>query len=99
MGLMYHLIHITHLHSTSIRPRLHKKISFINEEAIADDVWEQARQFTADVDEKDTPFVALALSYEAMLWTGDRKLIEGLKQRGFTQVVDTASLLAHLNLT
>lgn len=36
-----------------------------------------------DVDIKDTPFVALAIELGPSLWTGDKKLKEGLKQKGF----------------
>lgn len=78
--------------------RLIKKISFINEETIPDTIWGQAQQLTAGIDEKDTPFVALAISQQATLWTGDRRLLEGLQARGFEQVIDTAALLNHLNV-
>ena len=79
--------------------RLMKKITFINEETITDEDWQQAEQLTTGVDEKDMPFVALAISQRAVLWTGDRRLLEGLQAQGFEQVIDTATLLNHLNLS
>jgi len=36
---------------------------------------------TKNVDEFDTPFVALSLELASPLWTGDKKLIKGLKQK------------------
>jgi len=38
-----------------------------------------------DVDEKDTPFVALSLELGFELWTRDQELIIGLKAKGFDQ--------------
>jgi len=36
-----------------------------------------------DIDINDAPFVALALELEAVLWTGDKTLKNGLKDKGF----------------
>lgn len=36
-----------------------------------------------DIDRKDAVFVALTIEYDGLLWTGDRKLIEALKRKGF----------------
>ena len=41
-----------------------------------------------DVDEKDTPFVALAIEMEAELWTRDQNLKEGLLKKGFNRFFD-----------
>jgi predicted nucleic acid-binding protein len=35
------------------------------------------------VDIKDFPFVALTIELDALLWTGDNKLKNGLKAKGF----------------
>lgn len=40
--------------------------------------WLKADDFTAGIDAKDTPYVALALHLGAPLWTGDLKLSKGL---------------------
>ena len=34
-------------------------------------------------DIKDTPFVALSIDLAIPFWTGDKKLKDGLKQKGF----------------
>jgi predicted nucleic acid-binding protein len=36
-----------------------------------------------EIDEKDVLFVSLAIEINALLWTGDKKLKEGLKSKGF----------------
>ena len=36
-----------------------------------------------EIDLKDISFVALALELDALLWTGDKKLKEGLENRHF----------------
>lgn len=38
-----------------------------------------------DIDESDTPHVALTLELDGLLWTGDKKLKEGLRRKGFEQ--------------
>ena len=76
--------------------RMVKRINFVNEESIATEVWQQARQLTDSIDTKDTPFVALTLSLNATLWTGDRKLLDDLQAKGFADVIDTATLVSRL---
>ena len=36
-----------------------------------------------EIDEDDTPFIALTLELNALFWTGDRRLKRNLKERGF----------------
>lgn len=43
----------------------------------------QAYTLCADIDEADTPHVALALHLNASLWTCDKKLQTGLRRKGF----------------
>lgn len=42
-----------------------------------------AYELCKDIDAKDTPFIALSLELHLPLWTGDRKLQQGLKAKGF----------------
>ena len=37
----------------------------------------------SDIDETDTPHVALALELDGALWTGDNTLKSGLERKGF----------------
>ena len=45
-----------------------------------------------DVDETDTPFVALALELNIPLWSGDKKLVKGLKIKEFNKVLTTSDI-------
>lgn len=60
-----------------------QKIHFINEMTISMPNKIQAYEWCKDIDETDTPFVALALDLESSFWTGDKKLRAALEQRGF----------------
>jgi predicted nucleic acid-binding protein len=42
-------------------------------------------------DEKDTPFVALTLEIEGVLWTKDEKLKVGLRKKGFNHFFEPNS--------
>ena len=65
--------------------RILQKISFVSEATISKDNKKKAFRLCKDIDEDDTPFVALALEFEAEIWSGDKKLIIGLKKKGFNR--------------
>ena len=48
-----------------------------------------AGQLTYSIDEKDTQYIALTILLEGLLWTGDLKLLRGLKRKGFNQIITT----------
>ncbi|WP_022669778.1 putative toxin-antitoxin system toxin component, PIN family [Hippea alviniae] len=64
-----------------------KIIEFYNEDLISYSSKVKAFDLCKDIDEKDTPFVALSLELNAYLWTGDKKLINGLKNKGFNRFI------------
>lgn len=59
-----------------------KKIDLIDLESIRQSTFEISIEMTKDVDEFDAPFIALALELDSPLWTGDKKLIKGLVNKG-----------------
>ena len=59
------------------------KINFVNEETISLGNFIEAYRLCGDIDENDTPFVALALEIEGELWTNDEILKRGLIKKGF----------------
>ena len=69
------------------------KISFINEEIIPSETWLIAEVFTLDIDIDDTDFVALTKFLRASLWTGDKILYEGLKNKRFKKLLNTSELI------
>jgi len=60
-----------------------ERINFIPTDFISLESRQKAYDLCKDVDIKDTPFVALSIYLMVPLWTGDKKLKEGLIQKGF----------------
>ena len=59
------------------------QIKFYEEDLISVGNWVEAFRLCRDVDEKDMPYVALALELDAKLWTKDNELKIGLRSKGF----------------
>ena len=90
------LKHISKLTDTDLKESLFKlltKIRFINEELIPEKLWLKAEKLAGDVDEDDTDFVALTLYLKGILWTGDKGLYTGLRNKGFEKIISTQELL------
>jgi putative PIN family toxin of toxin-antitoxin system len=69
-----------------------KNIELISSEAISEQHWSAAYVLASSIDEKDTPFIATALGIEAVFWTGDKKLINGLRAKEYDKIYSTAEL-------
>lgn len=69
-----------------------RRINFVDDILIPDDVIDDAIKLVADIDENDILFVALTNHLKAKLWTGDKKLISGLKLKGYTKILTTSDL-------
>ncbi|MEM1322332.1 MAG: PIN domain-containing protein [Bacteroidota bacterium] len=59
------------------------KIIFVNEADISTVNFIAAYRLCKDIDEKDTPFIALSLELECKIWTRDKELKYGLLKKGF----------------
>ncbi|WP_184550522.1 PIN domain-containing protein [Mucilaginibacter sp. FT3.2] len=75
-----------------------KQIDFFGEDIIEKKYWIEADNLTKGVDSKDISFVALALKTNAMLWTGDKKLVNHLKTLNFENIINTSELYALLSI-
>jgi predicted nucleic acid-binding protein len=73
--------------------RIFKKIDFVNESRLTEELMNEAFLLTHNVDEKDTVFVAMSLYFNCKLWSGDKVLIEGLRAKGFKNIINTEELL------
>lgn len=51
-----------------------------------------AENLTANIDVKDSIYVALTIELGALLWTGDKKLYNGLRKKKFNAVISTQEL-------
>ncbi len=67
------------------------RLDFVNEANIPVGTWMEAHRLCRDVDEKDTPYVALTLHLDGGLWTDDATLKTGLRAKGFTAFFDPES--------
>lgn len=62
-----------------------KRLYLFKEDLLSLENRKKAFELCRDIDETDTPHVALTLELDGLLWTGDKALKEGLKLKGFTQ--------------
>ena len=72
--------------------RFIKSIDFIDNDLIEFKYQKQAYNLVKDIDKKDLLFVALSLQTGYKLWTGDKKLLIGLSEKGFTKIINTRQL-------
>lgn len=72
--------------------QLYKDIVFISEEQIKISRWIAADALVADVDPKDTHYIAYSKQFRCKIWSGDKKLIKGLAIKGFTNFITTEDL-------
>lgn len=66
-----------------------KDITFISEEQINQKYWKEAHNLVHDIDIKDIQYVAYAKQFKCKIWSGDKKLFKGLKEKGFVNMVTT----------
>jgi len=62
-----------------------KRVHFVQEELISFENYMLAYNLCKEIDENDTPFVALALEINGFLLTGDTNLKKALKNKGFNR--------------
>jgi predicted nucleic acid-binding protein len=71
---------------------LFKYINVISLGIIPQNIWLAAEALTFDIDPDDIPFVALTMFLDARLWTRDKILYNGLKNKGFNNIISTYEL-------
>jgi predicted nucleic acid-binding protein len=75
-----------------------KRVKFINEDSIPIEIFKKAFLLTNDIDEKDTVFIAMADFLDCKLWSGDLKLIKGLRKKEYLNILKTDELIKNLTL-
>ncbi len=78
--------------------KIFKKITIIPRIALTKASIKKAYSLCKDIDEKDTPYVALALELDAYLWTNDKKLTNKLREKGFSKILTTDELVRMVEL-
>ena len=69
-----------------------KRIELLDSEHITDENQGKAQNLLKDIDPWDIEFVALSLQTGYPIWTGDKKLVKGLKAKGFRNYILTKDL-------
>lgn len=75
-----------------------KRIQFIDDFLIPVEILKWAEKIVSEIDIDDTLFVALTEYLDGFLWTGDKKLIKGLKNKGWEKVISTDDLRFYQNI-
>jgi predicted nucleic acid-binding protein len=60
-----------------------ERIKFISPDLVSSENYLLAYELCKDIDEADTPFVALALELSVPFWSGDKRLKNALLAKGF----------------
>jgi predicted nucleic acid-binding protein len=63
-----------------------RHLNLFKEALIPADRWQEARELCQGIDETDTPHVAVTLTLDSALWTGGKRLLEGLRKKGFQRI-------------
>ena len=71
---------------------IYKFITFISEEQINKESWLFANELVSNIDPKDIVYIAFAQQFACKLWTGDKKLINGLVQKKYHNILTTDDL-------
>ncbi|RUA33529.1 MAG: hypothetical protein DSY77_09875 [Bacteroidetes bacterium] len=66
-----------------------KNITILNHSIVEKKYYKDAVDLCKDIDFDDIPFVAFSLYLKCNLWTGDKKLINGLRQKGYKKLIST----------
>ncbi len=77
--------------------RIFSRVNFINEELIPEKTWISSEQLVFEIDQDDIDFIALTKYLKGYLWTGDKELYKGLKEKKFKRVFNTSELITIRN--
>ena len=68
------------------------RLVFVDDILLTDNDLNKAIDLVSAIDQDDALFVALTNHLAANLWTGDKRLINGLKKKGYSRVLTTDDL-------
>lgn len=91
-GKIIHLSGYTRKEFEQLRNIISKKITFISPQLIPTAIWKKSEELTHGIDPDDTEFVALTEQIKGRLWTGDRRLSDGLARKGWKKCISTTDL-------
>lgn len=68
------------------------RIKFISEEIIPSEIWVSSEKIASKIDVNDIDFIALTTFLDGTLWTGDKVLYNGLRDKEFKTVMNSKEL-------
>ncbi len=68
-----------------------RRVQLYREDLIGPESLRAAYDLCSGIDEDDTPHVALAIELGGLLWTGDKRLRQGLQAKGFDRFFSPAA--------
>jgi predicted nucleic acid-binding protein len=71
---------------------LFSEITVIPKLGISKTNFKKALLLCENIDPKDTPYLALSLELDIPLWTNDKKLIKGLIDKGYKNIITTEEI-------
>ena len=89
------LLKISKLTDTELQISMDKvmtRLTLINEQFIPLKTWQKSEILIKDIDIDDIDFIALTLYLKGGLWTGDKKIYNGLKMKRFRSIYNTTDL-------
>jgi predicted nucleic acid-binding protein len=60
---------------------------------------QKAMELCKDIDEKDAPYVALAIEMDVPVISNDKKLYKGLKEKGFANIILLEDIINNMKKT
>lgn len=68
------------------------RIKFVDEVVLPASEISNAMVLVSDIDKDDSMYIALNNYLSSDLWTGDKRLIKGLRKKGYTRLITTNEL-------
>ena len=69
-----------------------RNITILNHSLIPTNIYKKAENLCETIDLDDTIFVAVAEFTRGKLWTGDKKLLNGLSKKGYKRLIKTEEI-------
>jgi predicted nucleic acid-binding protein len=73
---------------------LFSEITVIPKLAISAKSYEKAQALCSEIDPKDTAYLALSIELDIPLWTNDKKLYQGLMNKGYKNIIKTEEIIS-----
>ncbi|MFP5042547.1 PIN domain-containing protein [Parasediminibacterium sp. JCM 36343] len=86
------LSRLTETEILSLKQDLINRTQIIEAKNLRPPIINIAYDLVKDIDVDDAAFVATTIYLDAILWSGDKSLIKGLKTKGFHNIYDSAAI-------